>query len=363
MRLSLPSWALIAGFLPLLLLVEVQAEVHDMGARAEHYDVSQVYYYVSQDYDYVSQDRHYYYFIREENNYDYFIQETNHHARRRGQGHNDDQEKFDHHVEYELKYHRSHLNTHSFIRYLKTSNCLDCEFKLVARACPGDQLVEFDKPDAIVVLDCFSHFHRNDYELDHFSSYHNLLSYKFDCERFFESNPCCCRIGAGPGQEVPGNHYTDPTHGSVTFTNQTYALDQQLAYVDAQGVAVIAVDSTTTLALGTNRDSVRIVSRDVFNIGSLIVLDMAHIPYESIQNWPYGGEIDIVEQVNSVNNNQMTLHSGPGCSKDPSAAETGTAKTPYSCDYRVFEWLQCDGSLQHFIWSRFRIRRWRSLGD
>jgi hypothetical protein len=30
-------------------------------------------------------------------------------------------------------------------------------------------------------------------------------------------------------------------------------------------------------------------------------------------NWPYAGEIDVVEGVNLNSRNQMTLHSGPGC--------------------------------------------------
>lgn len=30
-------------------------------------------------------------------------------------------------------------------------------------------------------------------------------------------------------------------------------------------------------------------------------------------NWPYGGEIDIIEGVNNQNTNQMTLHTAPGC--------------------------------------------------
>ncbi|KAN0088379.1 glycoside hydrolase family 16 protein [Tylopilus felleus] len=81
---------------------------------------------------------------------------------------------------------------------------------------------------------------------------------------------------------------------------------------------VMAVDSTSNVPAGGNRNSVRITSNKQYN-GGLFILDVAAMPvgcgtWPSIwtngPNWPAGGEIDIVEGINNQPNNQMTLHSG-----------------------------------------------------
>jgi hypothetical protein len=86
------------------------------------------------------------------------------------------------------------------------------------------------------------------------------------------------------------------------------------------------VDNTNWLAEGTNRNSVRITSNTPFKKGQILILDAAHMPYGCGtwpafwtvgNNWPYGGEIDIVEGVNNNQKNQMTLHTAPGCSISP----------------------------------------------
>jgi len=48
-------------------------------------------------------------------------------------------------------------------------------------------------------------------------------------------------------------------------------------------------------------------------------------------NWPNGGEVDIIEGVNSQQNNAMTLHTGPGCSISENSDMTGTINTA-NCD-------------------------------
>ena len=50
------------------------------------------------------------------------------------------------------------------------------------------------------------------------------------------------------------------------------------------------------------------------------------------QEWPLGGEIDIIEGVNLAGNNSMTLHTNAGCSIQPTGF-TGTASTT-NCDIK-----------------------------
>lgn len=49
---------------------------------------------------------------------------------------------------------------------------------------------------------------------------------------------------------------------------------------------------------------------------------------ESLQtcgpNWPYGGEIDVLEGVHDNEHNQVTWHTAPGCNLTPNGNFTGT---------------------------------------
>lgn len=40
-------------------------------------------------------------------------------------------------------------------------------------------------------------------------------------------------------------------------------------------------------------------------------------------NWPYGGEIDVLEGVHDNEHNQVTWHTGPGCNLTPTNNFTG----------------------------------------
>jgi hypothetical protein len=129
---------------------------------------------------------------------------------------------------------------------------------------------------------------------------------------------------------------SDPTGGNVNYQDQSDAESEGLAYVDySDDTTVLAVDSTSTVAAGGNRNacvmtvltiiyalthnhSVRITSPNSYN-GGLFVMDAVKMPvgcstwpsfWTVGPNWPYGGEIDIVEGINDQTRNQMTLHSG-----------------------------------------------------
>ncbi|ORZ03256.1 concanavalin A-like lectin/glucanase domain-containing protein, partial [Syncephalastrum racemosum] len=133
----------------------------------------------------------------------------------------------------------------------------------------------------------------------------------------------------------------DPTHGTVNYVNQETATSQHLAFVQ-NGQVIIKADNTTSNPANGNRNSVRITSKATFNQGSLFVFDVNHMPtgcgtwpamWLVGPNWPHGGEIDIVENVNNLNFNQYTLHTGPGCTmQGVNREQTAIPLDPANCD-------------------------------
>lgn len=99
----------------------------------------------------------------------------------------------------------------------------------------------------------------------------------------------------------------------------------------------------TTAKVSANRKSVRITTTDTYT-GALVVLDAVHMPtgcatwpafWSNGPNWPVGGEIDIVEGVNTNSDNQATIHTSHGCtipSSNPSTLGiTGTVVGGTNC--------------------------------
>ncbi|KAJ7492593.1 glycoside hydrolase family 16 protein [Mycena latifolia] len=143
--------------------------------------------------------------------------------------------------------------------------------------------------------------------------------------------------------------FDDPTHGTVTYVNETYAFQNGLAYVNDDGTVVMKGDNTTWLPEGQNRSSVRISSIAQYNTG-LFILDLNRAPWGcgvwpafwtvGGGQWPFTGEIDILEvefQVHSFplhadtvqgvhdnEHNQVTWHTGPGCSLTLESNYTGS---------------------------------------
>ncbi|KAK0207144.1 concanavalin A-like lectin/glucanase domain-containing protein [Desarmillaria ectypa] len=123
------------------------------------------------------------------------------------------------------------------------------------------------------------------------------------------------------GWDFPGN-YDNTTWGNVTFVDQATASTNKLAYVNNAGNAILRVDNSTDVT-GTGivyRDSVKLLSKDLYPLGSLITIDIIHMPYGcsvwpsfwtfggTDLEWPMYGEIDIIEGINLNTNNQMALH-------------------------------------------------------
>ena len=90
---------------------------------------------------------------------------------------------------------------------------------------------------------------------------------------------------------------------------------------------------------------VRITSKDFYDVGSLWVIDLLHIPYGCSvwpafwtkgTLWPDDGEIDIIEAINVMPINQMALHTTAGCVHNPPPDQKGrnlemNCATPAGC--------------------------------
>jgi beta-glucanase (GH16 family) len=125
----------------------------------------------------------------------------------------------------------------------------------------------------------------------------------------------------------------DPTHGYVTYGDRNYAESNNL--IETGAVAKMKVDSTTVLTPPANgidgyweqnnvgRKSVRIETQKSWTEG-LIIGDFLKMPSSSVEgcgtwpafwtlgsgDWPYNGELDILEGANNQKNNFAAGHTG-----------------------------------------------------
>ncbi|KAK6405813.1 hypothetical protein LTR95_018726 [Oleoguttula sp. CCFEE 5521] len=130
----------------------------------------------------------------------------------------------------------------------------------------------------------------------------------------------------------------DPTHGFVDYIDQSSASDGGLINVTSTSV-YMGVDYTN-VATSAGRQSVRITSNKSYNSG-LVILDLEHMPggicgtwpafWMVGPDWPSNGEIDIIEGVNDQTVNDMTLHTGPGCTISDNGGFSGEITTD-KCD-------------------------------
>lgn len=110
----------------------------------------------------------------------------------------------------------------------------------------------------------------------------------------------------------------------MNYLTQSAAVGSGLIQ-NRNGQLYLGVDSTTVLDpnTGIGRNSVRVRSDKSYNAGTLVVGDFAHIPANVCgvwpsfwmvgPTWPTDGEIDILEGVNQMGQNQITIHTNPGC--------------------------------------------------
>ncbi|KIJ64383.1 glycoside hydrolase family 16 protein [Hydnomerulius pinastri MD-312] len=130
------------------------------------------------------------------------------------------------------------------------------------------------------------------------------------------------------------DNWDNTTNGDVNFIDQQDATSQKLAYVSGTGNAIIKVDNSTNVLYPNKRNSIRMESTDFYPVGTLFIIDALHMPFgcsvwPSIWTkgaaWPNDGEIDIIEAVNLMNNNQMALHTQPGCSHTTPQNQVGSS--------------------------------------
>ncbi|KAL4882701.1 concanavalin A-like lectin/glucanase domain-containing protein [Aspergillus karnatakaensis] len=141
----------------------------------------------------------------------------------------------------------------------------------------------------------------------------------------------------------------DPTNGFVTYVNQSYGEDAGLVKITETGSLYLGVDYDSVLtADGPGRESVRIESNEYFDQG-LYVVDIQHMPgsicgtwpafWTVGPNWPYDGEIDIIEGVNMHEANKIVLHTSGSCdvggdhdmSGELTSSECGEASGTIGC--------------------------------
>ncbi|KAI5465852.1 glycoside hydrolase family 16 protein [Mariannaea sp. PMI_226] len=112
----------------------------------------------------------------------------------------------------------------------------------------------------------------------------------------------------------------DPTNGFVDYVDIHTASDNSLAGYQ-NGSVYMGVD-TVTKNPSNGRRSVRVSSNKSWTHG-LFISDIAHMPGSICgtwpamwwvgDNWPAGGEIDIIEGVNAQTTNLITMHTSEGC--------------------------------------------------
>ncbi|KAG7091333.1 hypothetical protein E1B28_010377 [Marasmius oreades] len=123
------------------------------------------------------------------------------------------------------------------------------------------------------------------------------------------------------------------TNGDAFFVTEEVGLQQHLAYVDPNtNRAIIKVDNVSVVADQQKRNTVKITTQDLYPVGSVWITDLHHVPFgcsvwpawwSQAPGWPMGGEIDTFEGVNLFTQNQMSLHTLPGC-KQVNPVQTST---------------------------------------
>ncbi|KAF3769041.1 family 16 glycoside hydrolase [Cryphonectria parasitica EP155] len=122
----------------------------------------------------------------------------------------------------------------------------------------------------------------------------------------------------------------DPTNGFVDYQSASAASASGLAGYSEGGIYLGADYKTSNPTSG--RASTRVSSKKSYT-HMLLVADVNHMPvgcgtwpalWSFGPDWPAGGEIDIIEGVNSQTSNEITLHTEEGCTMSQGSQLTST---------------------------------------
>ncbi|KZV68141.1 glycoside hydrolase family 16 protein [Peniophora sp. CONT] len=153
------------------------------------------------------------------------------------------------------------------------------------------------------------------------------------------------------GFRVNSSSIDTNNQGNIHYVDSNTAMSgsSPLAFVNSAGNVILRADNTTNdpnpgPESTFGRNTVMMISNSPIDIGTLVVANLAHIPF-GCSVWPafwtldastqsdVGGEIDIIETVNLVTQNQYSLHTRSGCtlSNSSSFPHSGT-ELQTNCD-------------------------------
>ncbi|KDN37375.1 glycoside hydrolase family 16 protein [Tilletiaria anomala UBC 951] len=133
----------------------------------------------------------------------------------------------------------------------------------------------------------------------------------------------------------------DPSGGYVQYVNKSVALANNMFGTGTNGGLKFGADMKQ---VGGARRSIRLESVARYGQG-LYIFDISHMPtgcgtwpavwtYTGSDDWPYGGEVDILEGVNGVTSapNAPSMHTGPNCTMPNSNSGMTGSRVHYDCN-------------------------------
>ncbi|KAK0391161.1 hypothetical protein NLU13_0662 [Sarocladium strictum] len=125
----------------------------------------------------------------------------------------------------------------------------------------------------------------------------------------------------------------DLSNGFVSYQNRSDAEALGLYSLDETTQVVrLGVDANNTVPLDYGRPSIRLESKEAYDHG-LFIADFLHMPPSQCglwpafwmygSDWPYGGELDIIEGANTAHRNIISAHTTDGCFQDETSLFIG----------------------------------------